>query len=659
MRPKNQETPHTSPSRAGKGSAVVFSGYPAPTSNTTYVPNQFLDVVIRRSSRGTVRLVGYMLRRILGWSNADGSPRETQVQFSYNELMEGANISRGAIREAIDEALKSRYIVCLQEGVRSSQGAFGQSAIYELNWDESEEYITDPSTFRGFYAGNGNRTYIPNAFFDHTIRSEPLAVTKVVGAIIRHTIAFQDKFGFRRTHKALSFDDLLRITRLNSRSTLNDTIKSALTNRHIIRLEVGTFGNGGDHKSTYGLCWEDGFQKPTLETAADPIETRPVQKPNLGNKGFLHVFDSEAKPTSSKSEPRTSPKSEPRPVQKPHQDRSKNRTYIEITKNNTLKEQQQKAVPRRVIQASTTDAVVVVFRATSLLKEAGFQDRDAIAIVQTKLREISTALESEPNPEDHELLAATRTEELIQKQIKWLPKRSVSKSKLGMLRAAIEGDFADPESTQTKDDDTGLIFAKTYYAAYTGSGKFAEPFPRDPSLAAQFLESLNIANATPEETGRNFGRFVRERHASDRNAKPFLSTAINMHGDAFAKMLQAREAKRLQDQRDKQLQAHEQAFQTDYREYLKKKAADLKAQPKLLQEFEEEQDQQAEAMKRLGVDPKKFMTAEGRIEAIADHFRNHKKFRVLPFWEWDQKENPKGYRAKAAGQNAQIKTGNP
>jgi hypothetical protein len=372
----------------------------------------------------------------------------------------------------------------------------------------------------------------------------------------------------------------------------------------------------------------------------------------------LRVFDSEAKPTSSKSEPSTSPKSEPRPVQKSHQDRSKNRTYIEITKNNTLKEQQQKAVPRRADQDSSDDAAVVVFRATSLLKEAGFQDRDAIAIVQTKLREISTALESEANAEDRELLAATRTEQLIQNQIEWLPKRSVSKSKLGMLRAAIEGDFADPESNQPQADGSGLIFAKSYYAAYTGSAKFAKPYPRDQSLAAEFLESLSIANATPEETGRNFGRFVRERHASDRNARPFLSTAINMHGESFAKMLQAREAKKLQDQREKDLQAHERAFQKDYREYLKKKANDLKAEPKLLQEFEEEQDQQAELMKKMGFDPKKFMSAEGRIEAIADHFRNHKKFRVLPFWEWDQQENPKGYRTKTAARNAQIKTGN-
>ena len=85
MSRSNPEPQNTTSSQTGKGSAVLFSGYPAPTSNTTYVPNQFLDVVLRRASRGAVRLVGYMLRRILGWSNPDGSPQETQVRFSYTD----------------------------------------------------------------------------------------------------------------------------------------------------------------------------------------------------------------------------------------------------------------------------------------------------------------------------------------------------------------------------------------------------------------------------------------------------------------------------------------------------------------------------------------------------------------------------------------------
>ncbi len=45
------------------GTQIPFTGYPAPTSNTTYTPNQFFDVVLRHSSRGCVRLVAYMIRK--------------------------------------------------------------------------------------------------------------------------------------------------------------------------------------------------------------------------------------------------------------------------------------------------------------------------------------------------------------------------------------------------------------------------------------------------------------------------------------------------------------------------------------------------------------------------------------------------------------------
>ncbi len=659
MSAANPKMSHTSSPRPGKGSAAAFSGYPAPTSNTTYVPNQFLDVVLKRASRGTVRLVGYMLRRILGWSNEDGSPRETQVRFSYTELIQGANISNGAIREALNEALAARYIVCIENGKRNSSGAVGKSATYELRWDDSEQYKTDPGTFQGFFAGNGNRTYIPNAFFDHTIRNESLAVARVVGAVIRHTIAFQDRYGFRRTHKDLSFDDLLRITRLNSRSTLNDAIKVAIRNCHLVRLKTGTFSNGGFEKSTYAIRWEDTVHNQGEVTVETPSENETRQNPNQGNKGFLGVFDTPTNSDTPKSEPRSTPKSEPRTAQKPNQERAKNRTYLEITKNNSPKEQQQKGAKTAPPTDSTIDAAVVVFRATSLLKDVGFMDKDAITIVQNKVRELRSSLAAESDETNVDLLAATKTEELIQNQIRWLPKRTVTKSKLGMLRSAIEGDFGDPEKSLSKEDETGLVFAKSYYAGYSGSGqKSVEPFPRDPGLASQFLASLKLSDQQPEELGRSFGRFVRERHASDRNAKPFLSSAINIYGEPFAKVLQARAAKKLEDQKAKAMKAHEESFQKDYRDYLKQCALDLRNKPALLEEFEDEQRQQAAIMKKMGFDPKKFMSAEGRVEAIAEHFRNHKQFKVLSFWDWDQELNPNGFGPKKTGPKAHLKTAN-
>ena len=44
----------------------AFPGFPDFQANVTFVPLQFFTIVLPHTSRGCVRLVGYMLRRILG-----------------------------------------------------------------------------------------------------------------------------------------------------------------------------------------------------------------------------------------------------------------------------------------------------------------------------------------------------------------------------------------------------------------------------------------------------------------------------------------------------------------------------------------------------------------------------------------------------------------
>jgi hypothetical protein len=238
----------------------TFQGYPELSSNTTYTPNQFFDVVLPNSSRGVVRLVAYMLRKTLGWSDAHGNPQEPQVRVSWRELIERAGIARSEVGKALEEAMQRRYIRCVQAGRPHSQGAAASSALYELCWDDREEYITDPREFRGFFAGNGNLTYIPNAFFDYTVPNEPLSVIKVVGAIIRHTIGFQTKFGFRRQHIDMSFTELQRRTNIVSRRTLSEAIQQALAHNHLVRVQEGVFDPqaGRDSRpTTYGIKWAD------------------------------------------------------------------------------------------------------------------------------------------------------------------------------------------------------------------------------------------------------------------------------------------------------------------------------------------------------------------------------------------------------------------
>src|SRR6186713_2473197 len=92
----------------------TFAGFAAPTSNTTFTPNQFFDVCLPHYSRGVVRLVGYLIRQTLGWCDANGTPLHERIQVSYRELFESAGISRSMIRRSLDEAIKGGFIECVQ-----------------------------------------------------------------------------------------------------------------------------------------------------------------------------------------------------------------------------------------------------------------------------------------------------------------------------------------------------------------------------------------------------------------------------------------------------------------------------------------------------------------------------------------------------------------
>ena len=79
----NRSTPAPAAAESGitRGSVYglkTFVGFALPTSNTTYTPNQFFDVCLPHSSRGVVRLVGYLIRKTLGWCDEQGRPRGTQ-----------------------------------------------------------------------------------------------------------------------------------------------------------------------------------------------------------------------------------------------------------------------------------------------------------------------------------------------------------------------------------------------------------------------------------------------------------------------------------------------------------------------------------------------------------------------------------------------------
>lgn len=238
--------------------ALAFQGFKAPTSNTTYTPNQFFDVIIPHFSRGVVRIVGYLIRKTLGWCDANGNPQEEQIEAPYSELERKAGVSRDMIRQALDDALAGNAIECLREGRAKLARDAGQSALYTLRWCDAP-YSTKPAQFQGFFEGEGNRTDIPNEFFDVVIPNEPLSVIKVVGSIIRHSIGFQAKHGRRRQQVTLSFQHIQNYACIGSRSDLAKAVRIALERNYIVRVVDGVFSHREDERrsATYALRWSD------------------------------------------------------------------------------------------------------------------------------------------------------------------------------------------------------------------------------------------------------------------------------------------------------------------------------------------------------------------------------------------------------------------
>lgn len=371
---------------AENGSTKRFGGFAAPTSNTSYVPNQFFDVCLRHRSRGCVRVVAYLLRQTLGWSDSEGRPLRERFSFSYATLIKEAGVSRDSIRGALAEAEKYHFIRCLRRPAAYRSGSTAQSGLYELKWDESGEYRKDPEQFRGFFAGEGNRTYIPNEYFDVVVRHETLAIAKVVGSVIRFSIGFATKWGHRRQHVAMSFNDLSRYANLSDRTTLSAAIKAAVAKLYLAVIAPGVFDRNAGQTSTaatYAVKWLDGSINAPLNSATESSNSRKTRPEKMS--------------VANRSENQTGNGRKTRPEKQ-----SENQTDIQITiTNNTLKQQDSAA-------------------AFSMLIAEGFDERAARAL--SNRFDVSR----------------------IDRQIRYLSRRNIKSNRLGLLRTAIENDWPAP-----------------------------------------------------------------------------------------------------------------------------------------------------------------------------------------------------------------------
>lgn len=499
-----QKQPQSRPLSDSEGG---FVGFRPLQSNTTYTPNQFFDVCLPHCSRGCIRIVGYMIRRTLGWCDADGNPQESQIQISWRELIEKARISRGALGPALKEAVEKKFIICSREGKKDKKGVTGNKALYRLNWDEeTSHYEKNPEYFMGFYAHGqgGNRTDIPNQYFDIVLPTEPLAVAKLVGVIMRFSIGFQNATGARRQRVALAYSQICKRVNIASRSTVSEALKTAIAKNYIEQLVKGGISITSDQQitSVYGVKWTDGKQffdetGSEIEPESRNVPQGPVQKSNqTKSRGSSKTGPAERfkNRTDTGSLPELEPVHES--DQKTGSESGLNKTKLlkKTLINENLKQQQPVAAE--------------IQKSISLLLSAGFE--------QIHAEEIASLAEV--------------TAQGIQNQMDWLDYRNPSKNRLGLLRRAIEGNWERPEQ-DSKAESPGYKFASAFYEAVTQSkGSWQEPSQNDLTLGSAFLEELGTEK-TPEQLGLAFGKFC----VSSRMDFISLACSLRSRGPAFLK----------------------------------------------------------------------------------------------------------------------------
>ncbi|HWD40381.1 MAG TPA: hypothetical protein VG944_16145 [Fimbriimonas sp.] len=615
----------------------AFHGYSPPTSSTTYTPNQFFDVVLPHASRGCLRLVGYLIRKTLGWSDAEGNPQNPEAYVSYRELIDTAGISRGAIKDAIQEALDKRFITCLKLGQPHRANEEGFSALYSLKWDEREKYIADPEDFDGFFAGNGNLTHIPNAFFDYSIPNEPLAVIQVVGVIIRNTIGWQSKFGMRRQKIEMSFSEIMRRTGSGSRTTVSNALKAAIDGYHIRRVERGVFdpNAGADSKATvYAIRWTDDEPRKSAEIPQlslfelengdgsksgpeIPNDSKPL-KPTVQKLDRSSTVQKVDRGIGSESGPANGPETGPASVQNVDSNEFKKRTDIKTTNlNNTSKQHQ-----------TGLDDVDAGGRSLSLL--SGRLIREGVdPVVATQLVEKYSA-------------------ERIQQQIDWLGSRNIRSSKTGFLIRAIERDMAPP-AVQTSERPGGWHFAAHFYAELAGNKgePTAEPSMEEIRLGEAFLQRTSLAHI-PENAGRRFGAHVSAVEASRTSPTRTLTLALRLYGDEF---FASQATRRDEDQKQAiaaARAAHETAMGAEYIRAVKEILDDLCQDVETGMQFEAYIEDRLKSRRRMSERAHQMMedqlrTDEGRIEVFREFAEKTRPGAIPTFWEWDAKMSRKPF----------------
>ena len=593
-----------------------FQGFARPQSNATYTPNQFFDVVVRNSKNtGIIRAVAYLIRQTLGWCDPNGNPQEVQILGSYQHFIKKAGIARSRVAEAVSACLESGYFKEIRQAQPSTPGNKGSSGLYELLWDEKNPYTTDVSKFHGFFAGNGNRTFVPNEFFDVVIPNEKLGIIKVVGVLFRDTIGFQNKFGHRRTQVSRSTRDIARLTGL-SHSRAHCAIREAVDKGYIVCLDQGHFdfkGSAESRSATYGVHWEDSAQY--YKTSPKLITDETGAQSDTGPKLITEISGSQFEP-GPKLITGTSPKLI-----------TKNQSQID----NHLKREQKKTTFKKQQHVGDVSSAVAKNIAThDMLLEVGFDQNTANHLIKN------------------------HPEEVIAHQIEWLPFRKVRSNKLGFLRKAIEGNYEKPQTAGHDDFENSNAkgFAQKFYIAFA---KRVEEAPVDPSIndynqAESFVERLLAIcpdTSQVEKWAEGFGK----RCGSIRQGKgtyPSLVNFIRLQGNQFAEDLERSVTQSAKAEATEQRTRHEERYKPLWLAYLNETEKEFRIERKGdYERFMEQRTTEREAItEKRGETPfsglidqwlQAFDSEESRLRAFQEYFSSE----VGDFTDWARAGSPK------------------
>jgi len=611
----------------------AFPGFPDFRANVTFTPIQYFTVVVPHCSRGTVRIVGYVLRKVLGWVDERGNPTREQLQFTYRELIEKAGVSRESIPDALREAVDKRFLRCVQSPLPDRIGQPARNGIYEIYWDKEGRYTNSPVEFRGFFypeaammeeqAGSrvvsrpkAARKNIPNAFFDELLPCERLSVIRAVGALLFYSSQWGPG-GERKVPVSKSITELSRLSNL-SRQHIHGAVTEARERGYIIQVDAGCFdpAAGKDSRAaTYAIHWAASAAVGRV-LRTEEIPTQPAGKIEREQEQSVKV---DGAPVG---------KSERHETKMVNGERSNMVNDIRIKKE--LKNLQTTASASYASDESSQK--VAAESGFDLLCKAGFDERTA------------------------RRLARKRSPDVIQRQIQWLAQRGITRNRLGFLCRAIEQNWPQPESGESANSflEPARQFASHYYAGYHGfTGAAAtEPFAKDIGMASKFIPRLlsqEPSEALIPQWGQRFGRLMRDKHQGDLKAKPNLSFALVLFGDKFLRLLQCESAACRRKALGEAREAHQKAFTSPYIVYLRLVETELqKGNPSVYGDFAKHRERLRHLMtsgpflasaERLS----NFGSEESRLLDFAAFFQQHPKKPVLSFWEWDARLNPQRF----------------